>query len=66
VAGAWCLSSNRAGPGRVYPWGGGGWIIEPENGEVVGVTSASEPFLTRDIDLAAAEAAKETYPRYVR
>lgn len=66
VAGAWCLSSNRAGPGRVYAWGGGGWIIEPKNGEVVGVTSASERFLTREIDLAAAEAAKETYPRYVR
>ncbi len=66
VAGAWCLSSNfsptEADGGK---WGGSGWIIEPEDGRVLGVTSAERPFLTLDIDPAAARAAKKTYPRYV-
>lgn len=66
VGGAWCLSSNRSGPGTAYPWGGGGWIVEPEGGEVVGVTSRKEPFVTREVDPGAAEAARATYPRYVR
>ena len=65
-AGAWCLSSNRAGPGRVHPWGWGGWVVEPEDGEVVAVTTDEEPFVTREIDPGAADAARETYPRYVR
>jgi N-carbamoylputrescine amidase len=66
LAGAFCLSSNRAGPSRSgFEFAGLGWIIDPD-GEVLGRTSAAEPFLTRTIDLADAHRAKNTYPRYVR
>jgi N-carbamoylputrescine amidase len=62
VSGAYCLSSNWA-------WNSVdsavGWIIEPENGEVLGLTSAAQPFLTLDIDLDRADQAKSSYPRYV-
>lgn len=66
MAGAYCLSSNRGGidrPGQ--HWAGAGWIIEPEQGAVLAVTSADQPFVTRDLDLGLAEAAKATYPRYI-
>jgi len=66
VSGAYCLSSNLAG---VTPEGGDyagvGWIIEPSEGVVLGLTSPEQPFLTLDIDLAEADRAKQTYPRYV-
>lgn len=66
ISGAFCLSSNLKGEmGEGMKWGGGGWIIEPEEGEVLGVTSSKEPFLTLDISLEVAEKAKHTYPRYV-
>lgn len=64
VAGAFGLSSNRAGRAPGVDWAGGGWIIGPD-GDVLGTTSREEPFLTREIDLESATAAKETYPRYV-
>lgn len=54
MAGAFCLSSN----------GGSGWIIDAE-GTVLATTADQEPFVTLDIDLAAARAAKKSYPRYV-
>ncbi len=64
-AGAWCLSSNPwAPPGGAVDCGGRGWIISPE-GDVLAQTSASEPYVTMEIDLDAARAAKSTYPRYV-
>lgn len=63
VSGAFCLSSNRGRPGI---WGGNGWIIDPEEGELLGLTSRENPFLSLDIDLDAAVKAKRTYPRYVR
>ena len=67
VSGAFCLSSNFNGPnGEGIDFGGAGWMIEPEGGDVLGVTSQEEPFLTKEIDLDLAERAKETYPRYVR
>ena len=67
VSGAYCLSSNYSGTRADGPeWGGVGWIIEPEEGEVMGQTSAAHPFLTMEIDLSVAENAKRTYPRYVR
>jgi N-carbamoylputrescine amidase len=60
--GAFSLSSNRVDPaGRC---GGGSWIIDPD-GDVLALTSAAEPFATRDIDLAKAASARKTYPRYV-
>lgn len=66
VAGAFGLSSNRAGPGPAggFDWAGRGWVVDPD-GEVLGATSTGEPFLTVEIDPAEAEAAKSTYPRYV-
>lgn len=66
VSGAFCLSSNFSGDiGNGMKWGGSGWIIEPEEGDVLGVTSPEQPFLTLDIDLEVAETSKSTYPRYV-
>jgi N-carbamoylputrescine amidase len=61
-SGAFSLSSNRVDPTGVC--GGGGWIIDPA-GEVLAVTSTTEPFATRDVDLTAAAKAKSSYPRYV-
>jgi hypothetical protein len=40
-------------------------VIEPEEGEVMGVTAQKVPFLTVEIDLVIAERAKQAYPRYV-
>jgi N-carbamoylputrescine amidase len=65
VSGAYCLSSNFSGACRSYPWAGTGWIIEPQEGAVLGTTSKENPFLTLDIDLHEAETAKSTFPRYV-
>ena len=60
VSGTWSLSSNSAEPEH----GGLGWVVDPD-GEVVATTSRDEPWVTVDIELAAADAAKSTYPRYV-
>ena len=67
VSGVFCLSSNlswKAADGDDAS--GIGWIIEPEEGEVLGLTSTEQSFLTLDIDLSVADYAKQTYPRYVR
>jgi N-carbamoylputrescine amidase len=67
VSGAYCLSSNING---TTPDGGDfagvGWIIEPYEGKILGLTSAEQPFLTLNVDLDRAEKAKSTYPRYVQ
>lgn len=60
TAGAYSLSSNRVGNG----FGGAGWVFAPD-GELLAQTSADEPFITVQIDLAAADAARSSYPRYV-
>lgn len=66
MSGAWCLSSNRGGlDERGWDWAGGAWIVEPEDGEVHGVTGSSAPFITLEVDATAADRAKATYPRYV-
>ena len=66
VSGAYCLSSNQTGPDVPgIDFGGTGWIIEPEEGIVLGTTSPDAPFLTMAIDPGQAQAAKTTYPRYV-
>jgi len=66
MSGAFCLSSNRGGvDARGHAWGGHGWIIEPDQGTVLGTTSAKRPFLTLEIDLSEADQAKSRYPRYV-
>ena len=41
-------------------------MIEPEEGDVRGTTTEDAPFRTIEIDPAIADAAKRTYPRYVR
>ena len=64
VAGAYCLSSNFSGLSQHGNWAGSGWGIDPD-GVVLGITSQEQPFKTIDIDLERAEAAKNTYPRYV-
>jgi N-carbamoylputrescine amidase len=66
VAGAFCLSSNLSGRTRQgAEYAGRGWVIEPEEGDVLGITAPDSPFLTIDVDLEAADRAKRTYPRYV-
>ncbi len=66
VSGAYCLSSNLGGVGAGgAKYGGTGWIIEPEEGQVLGLTSPDQPFLTLEISLDTADKAKQTYPRYV-
>ena len=67
MSGAYCLSSNRGGIDQNgFKWGGTGWIIEPEEGEVLGLTCRENPFVTQNIDLEIANKAKKTYPRYVK
>lgn len=64
-AGAYSLSSNRVNKdASPHTMGGGGWVIDPD-GEVLGVTSQDQPFITLEIDISKAAAAKSTYPRYV-
>lgn len=65
VSGAFCLSSNLAGRTENNDFAGTGWIIEPEEGQILGLTSGENPFLTIDIDIQVSERAKSTYPRYV-
>ncbi len=66
VSGAYCLSSNLSGktPGG-GDFAGVGWVIEPSEGKVLGLTSPENPCLTIDIDPHQADKAKKTYPRYV-
>lgn len=64
MSGAFCISANRSGDGSGIHWGGSGWIIDPD-GQVLGVTTSDEPYLTLELDLEKANSAKETYPRYV-
>jgi N-carbamoylputrescine amidase len=67
VSGAFCLSSNRGhATHQGTLWGGNGWIVEPEEGRLLGTTTPEAPFLSLDIDLKVAEHAKKTYPRYVK
>ena len=62
VSGAYCVSSNRTGRRGEAEFGGSGWAIDPE-GELLGLTSKTEPFVTVEVDLKKAERAKKTYPR---
>lgn len=67
ISGAFCLSSNLAGTTvEGGDFAGVGWIVEPEEGAILGTTSADQPFLTVDVDLDDANRAKTTYPRYVK
>ena len=67
TSGAFSLSSNLGGTDRNgMQWGGGGWIIEPEESKVLALTSPSRPYTTVEIDPGLADYAKKLYPRYVR
>jgi N-carbamoylputrescine amidase len=62
ASGAYCASSNRAdADGRT---GGSGFAFDPD-GELIARTSPERPFVTLELDLERARAAKRTYPRYV-
>jgi N-carbamoylputrescine amidase len=63
VSGAFSVSSNWAATGDDGDFGGCGWIIDPD-GALLARTSQAQPFQTINIDLALADAAKSTYPRY--
>jgi len=65
-AGAYHISSNRCGPDQTetFEFGGKGWIAGPD-GQILGITTDESPFFTADLNPAAAEKAKETYPRYI-
>jgi len=66
VSGAYCLSSNRVSHKEErLAMGGQGWIAGPD-GEILGVTSQEQPFVTVEIDPQKADRAKKTYPRYVK
>lgn len=64
VSGAYCLSSNHAGRAESLELGGCGWLCDPD-GAVLATTSAEQPFVTVEIELARADHAKSAYPRYV-
>jgi N-carbamoylputrescine amidase len=53
-AGAYCLSSNRAGVAGDVRFAGLGWIIHPEEGDVLATTDPDRPFVTVEIDVEAA------------
>ena len=66
IAGAYSLSSNRVEDGeRPADLGGHGWAVDPD-GQLLATTTEDQPFVTVDVDLARADRAKETYPRYVQ
>jgi predicted amidohydrolase len=67
ISGAYCLSSNKSG--RVedeFQWGGSGWIAEPMNGNLLGITTPYEKFVTTQIDITKSRSAKNEYPLYVK
>lgn len=67
ISGAFCISSNKSGLGdNNFQWGGGGWIAEPVNGKLAGITDSGEKFVTKDVDINKSRAAKNKYPLYVR
>lgn len=66
IGGAYCLSSNRSGRGEDnFSWGGTGWISQPMDGALLGVTTDEFPFVTVDIDIEKSKHAKTDYPLYV-
>lgn len=63
-AGAYSLSANsRSGAGG-HGFGGVSWIIDP-SGQILARTNEEVPFVTAEIDVAVADAAKHTYPRNI-
>lgn len=66
VGGAYSLSSNKVErEGKPGELGGQGWVVDPD-GEVLALTTSGQPFVTVEISLQQAEAARASYPRYVK
>ena len=63
MSGCFVASANR----RSYDseaFAGRSWLVSPE-GDILLETTADSPFLTADVDLTAADRAKQTYPRNI-
>lgn len=60
-AGAFVVTANHRGGSLV----GASWIVAPD-GDILARSSVESPVICLDIDLSAADAAKQTYPRNVR
>lgn len=67
ISGAYCLSSNKSGPGdNGFQWGGTGWIAEPVSGDLRAITTRQEKFVTVEFDITQSRSAKNEYPLYVK
>jgi N-carbamoylputrescine amidase len=64
IAGAYCLSVNRAGGRGEATFSGGSVIVDPE-GHVLARTTRDQPVAVADLDLEAVRRSRSTYPRYV-
>jgi len=63
ISGAYCLSANKSGEGKNnFQWGGGGWISQPMNGELLGITNPENKITTVEIDLNFSKEASMDYP----
>ena len=60
-SGCFVISANRRSYDRDW-FSGGSWLFSPE-ADLLGETTAAQPFVTVEIDAAVAERAKTTYPR---
>jgi N-carbamoylputrescine amidase len=60
AAGAFVVTANRRGGSLA----GGSWIVGPD-GDILSCTSEENPIISIEVDLATADAAKQTYPRNV-
>jgi len=65
VSGAYCVSANHTGTYRTAWMGGGSWLIDPEEGDLMALSDDAAPVVWADVDLERARLAKSTYPRYV-
>jgi N-carbamoylputrescine amidase len=61
ASGCYVVSANRRSYSRDW-FPGDGWLLSPE-AELLGETTAAQPFVSVEIDIGAAESAKATYPR---
>ncbi len=60
-SGCYVISANRRSYARDW-FCGNSWLLSPE-AAILAETTAEQPFVTADIDLALAEKSKSTYPR---
>jgi len=63
ASGCFVATANRRSYGT-DTFAGGSWVVSPE-GEMLAATTADAPFVTVAVDLAVADRAKATYPRYL-